>query len=339
MSLIIDTLNKVETKEFKNHIPPNLLKKNPNSKSTKKTLIYIGLFFTLSFPTTFLFNQIENLQQDNIKTSTVALNVPETQPVSIAKNTPTFNSDKSNKVTEINSLEKDLNQLDNLNIPNVVFNSVKENIENLKIEVKKSKKIKRVLNKETTKDNIKFKFNSYISIAENYLKENDIQNSLKWFKKAYQIKKDEYVLLQLLNLYLITNNWKYLNSLLPELKDEKSIYSFLIQLINRNQIENADKILTEKIKFDKNGYLLYVKGLILEDRGDFKKAEKFYKKAYEKNNLDPYLAYSYGRILEINKKYTKALNIYLNTKNLHLDKNLQKTIQQRISILRKNNVL
>ncbi len=333
MSLIIETLNKIEDKGFKNYVPPSLLKSNKNKTYPKKAFIYIGLFLSISFPTIYLSQYLGDIS--HTKVTTTNLNVKEIQPIPIAEDISKISPVEVvlNKIPEINLLEKELNQLDSLNILNSVFHSVNNSIEKLPIP--------EITNKNTEKhspfeNNLEFEFNSFVSIAESYLKEKDIQNSIQWYEKAYRLKKDEYVLNQLLNLYLQVNSWETLNSIISKLENEKIIYSFLTQLVNNNQIQLADKIISQKIKFDKNGYLFYLNGIILETKGNTEKAELSYRIAYQKNKADPYLVYSYGRILEINKKYEDALNIYLQAEKLDIDNNLKSIITERISILRGN---
>ncbi len=335
MSLIIETLNKMETEEFKNYVPPFFQKesKPKNKIKSKKIYIYIGLFLSLSVPSIYMANLLENANQNSIvletKTIKEEIPVPIAQDISKVSSTEIILDEK----TEINFLEKDLKQLESLQIPNSVFLSVQYEISKISIpEIAKEKKVK---NQENPK-NLDLEFNSFVSMADNFYNKNDFENSIKWYQKAYQIKKDEYVLNRLLILNYHQNNSKAVDSLISEIKDEQVVYSFLLNLINDDQIQLAKEILNKKINLDKNGYLLYLNGMILENQGDTKEAEKFYKFAYKKNNADPYLAYSYGRILEINKKFNQALNVYIQTQNLNLNNELKNIVKERISILRGN---
>ncbi len=328
MSLIIETLNKMESEEFKSYVPPFFQKDNNIKKKyfPKKAYIYAGLLVSLSFPSLYFANLIESSQQ-NFGERTVIIN--EERPVPVAQDISKVSKPEIvlNEKVEINFLEKELNQLENLQIPNSVVLSVQNEIANISIP-----KIK--MEKSKSPQNLDLEFNSFVSMADNFYNEKDFENSIKWYQKAFQIKKDNYVLNRLLILNYQQKNWEDINALLPELKDEQTIYSFLLNLINDNQITFAKEILNKKINLDKNGYLFYLNGMIFENEGDLLQAENSYKKAFEKNSTDPYLSYSYGRILEINKKYSQALNIYLQTEKLDLDNQLKTIIQQRISILR-----
>ncbi len=331
MSLIIETLNKMETKGIKNQIPPFFQKdfKQKNKVSYKKIYVYVGIFISLSFPSMYISKIIADSNQNilNHKDYTVIKNTaPIVMDIPKIENEQFLNED-----TETISLEKDLSQLENLNIASSVFLEI-QNIVNHTIipEIKR----KTVLKKSQI--NLDFEFNSFVSIADSFYNQKDFENSIKWYEKALNIKKDEYVITQLLSLYIQKNNFKNVYALLPEIKNEQVAYSVLTELIENNQIQTAKDILDKKINLDKNGYLIYLKGLIAENEKDFAKAEELYKKAFEKNSLDPYLGYSYGRILEINKKYTEALSVYLKIQNLKKDIQLENTVSQRISILRRN---
>ncbi len=331
MSLIIETLNKMESEEFKSYVPPFFQKDNKIKKKNfpKKAYIYAGLLVSLSFPSLYLANLIESSQQ-NFTEKTIIIN--KERPVPVAQDISKIYKPEIvfNEKVEINFLEKELNQLENLQIPNSVVLSVQNEIAKISIPViSETQKEKRQSPK-----NLDLEFNSFVSMADNFYNEKDFENSIKWYQKAFQIKKDSYVLNKLLILNYQQKNWANIDALLPELKDEQTIYSFLLNLINDNQITFAKEILDKKINLDKNGYLFYLNGMIFENQGDLLQAENSYKKAFEKNSTDPYLAYSYGRILEINKKYSQALNVYLQTEKLDLDNQLKTIIQQRISILR-----
>ena len=331
MSLIIETLNRIETDEFKNYVPPSLLKNQKKDKpNSKKIYIYLGIFVSLSAPALYLSSLIGNITNENQQIAVATYNETKNQIVPEVNDIPVVPLEAG--VNEnINYLEKSIKEINRLKISSSVYITVKNSIDKILIpEVVQKQNIKK------QPENLDAKFNSFVSMAETSYREGDLENSLKWYKNAYSIKKDSYVLNQILNIYIQKNNWATVNSLISDVKSEDLIYSFLVQLIDKNQTQLAEQILDEKIDTDKNGYLVYLKGLILENKGNTLQAEEFYKKAYDKNRLDPYFAYSYGRILEINKKYSKALKVYLQTKNLNLDNNLKSIIENRISILRGN---
>lgn len=139
----------------------------------------------------------------------------------------------------------------------------------------------------------------------------------------------------------IKNNLCYLygkNGAWEEAKDiiDKSKYtSGLIYAYANGAVRTSQKTfyndLRDYIMLDRSGHLALLAGYYFEQKGDEKKAGKFYKMAYEKNRNDIYNMYAYARYLDIIGQTMQATQLYENIYNKTDEINeLHKTLKSRL---------
>jgi len=139
----------------------------------------------------------------------------------------------------------------------------------------------------------------------------------------------------------IKNNLCYLygkNGAWGQAKDiiDKSKYApGLIYAYANGAVRTSQKFfytdLKDYIILDRSGHLALLAGYYFEQKGDEKKAGKFYKMAYEKNRNDIYNIYAYARYLDIIGQTKEAVKLYREVYNRTDEANqLHKALQSRL---------
>ena len=120
---------------------------------------------------------------------------------------------------------------------------------------------------------------------------------------------------------------------LRKISDPRHLSQILIFLIERGEIKLVANFLKSRSE-DKSGYISYTKGILEEKLGNTEKALLYYKKAFDQNPYDPYIAYAYARMLEIKGLNEKALQVYRYINSISFsDNNLRKIVNDRIKLL------
>jgi len=141
---------------------------------------------------------------------------------------------------------------------------------------------------------------------------NQVIESIKMYEKGFAHAQNNSVINNnLFYLYGKTNNWpKAVEKVcLVEKTISKVLYSYALGAleINNPMLENE---LSDYLKDDQLGYLHLALGVFFERNENFEKAHRYYKKSYDLNRYDMYLAYAYARSSEIQSDYKNALFMY-----------------------------
>ena len=319
MSLLIDALNKIKGGKKGKPVPPGLKK---NRKNNNKSLLLLALFtavLSAAAAALFIF-QDRLLQEDGnilseIKTQKLPEKIPETpvkpeeETVKTEKNMKDETLSKSHQKTIKTSEEK---QLEKKPEP----------------EIKQTQPKKKEEKKPSS-----YLYSTYISLGNKYLERKDYQKSLYYYKKAYKINPSQKLLKNIIILQIYTGKKDTALTQLRKIKNPQHISQILTFLIQNGEIDFVRDFL-DKEKEDSSGYLSYTRGILEEKSGNTEKAFIYYRKAFEKNPYDPYIAYAYARILEIKGLPEKAVQVYKHINKISFsDNNLRKIIQERIKLL------
>ncbi len=137
--------------------------------------------------------------------------------------------------------------------------------------------------------------------ADYFYNKGDLYKSLELYKKAYKAEKNPQIAI----------NISYIEGILgktPSFYTEKTLYAYSIGAIKSQNDDKLISILEKYKKLSKKGYIDFVLGYLNEKNP--KKALIYYETAFNKNPVNKYFIYAYARILDINKKYKKALHYY-----------------------------
>ena len=322
MSLLIDTLNKMKGGKKGKPVPPNL-KKN-KKKDSKTVLILLTFIFVLSALTIFLYVYQEKLLQEE---------------QNILSEIKKENQKLTEQIPEVAVKSKeDKNEINNHQNEKILAKPQQkdiqkpEKIQETKISERKMKRSEQEITKKS-KNSSSYMYSTYISLGNQYLEKLNYTKSLFYYKKAYSINPSEKLMKNILILQIYTGEKKKALTNLKKIRDARYLSQILIFLIENGEINLVKKFLKNKTE-DRTGYLSYTKGILEEKSGNIEKAYIYYKKAFEKNPYDPYIAYAYARILEMKDLPEKAVQVYKQINKIPFsDNNLKKIVQERIKLL------
>ena len=122
--------------------------------------------------------------------------------------------------------------------------------------------------------------------------------------------KSKDIKINLSYLYGIFGKWKRFRYIITSKKYPTIfVYAYANGALKGGQ-KNFYKNLKEFIEKDYSGHLDILAGYFFEQKGDDKKALKFYKSAYQKNPTDLYNKFAFARILDIVGKKDEAYKLY-----------------------------
>lgn len=156
-----------------------------------------------------------------------------------------------------------------------------------------------------------FEYSKTLIDAHEMKNKNKLRASIKLYEKA--LGHDQTNLFVNNNLYYLygrTNNWPRANQLINIIDNkDKVLYAYSIGAIEINN-PNLERELLEVLKYDISGYTKLALGSFFENNKSYKKSHDYYKKAYDNNRYDLYLAFAYARSCEINNDTKNAKFVY-----------------------------
>ncbi len=349
MSLILETLKKLRKENKKaedTNLPPALLDKQNTKENisffdkNKRILILTGLLLVMGILVLAVSQYLEYLypkgnnvisysehntvrtyetKETELKTKTIK-NAPE-DSVGEKKTPSNKENSNNNKIAVNNKIDKTTNKVRTDKVKTV------SKLPPPILPKHKSKQDNKVSKKEIWK---------HINTANEYIKYGDLEKAIKEYEFVVQYKKDERIFNNLIYLYVRTDKIDNINKIIEKyklFKNEKILIKTVAYLIKAKKFEFAEKFIERYGQYTKEYIYFYIRGLYYEGTGYLNKALKFYKMAYEKNPFNDLIAYSYGRLLDIEGKFDKALSVYKmlykNTKN----SKLKKIVKDRINKL------
>ena len=319
MSLLIDALSKIKGGKKRKPVPPGLKK---NRKNNNKSLLLLALFTVIlsAIAVALFIFQDRLLQEDgNILSEIKTQKLPEATPKNPVK--PEEKTVKMEKNTKEEIYEKSHQKT-------ISTSKVKQLEQEPKPEINQTQS-----KKEEEKKPSSYMFSTYISLGNKYLEKKDYQKSLYYYKKAYQINPSQKLLKNIIILQIYTGRKETALAQLRKIKNPQHISQILTFLIQNGEVDFVRDFL-DKEKKDSSGYISYTRGILEEKLGNTEKAFIYYKKAFEENPYDPYIAYAYARILEIKDLPDKALQVYKHINKISFsDNNLRKIVKDRIKLL------
>jgi len=178
--------------------------------------------------------------------------------------------------------------------------SIKRNIVN-KVNIKRKVSENTslyVINKKNKRVNIR-DFYRYVKLADKSFRMGNIELSIKYYKKAYSIKKDKVVANNLVVLLVRKRLYDEADKLINDLKDERLIYSYIIELVKNGLLEKALAKAIQYIDYDKKGLIYFAKGYVYEKLGLYNKALENYKEAIDRDRNNIYFLKNYKRLKSI----------------------------------------
>ncbi|NPA54705.1 MAG: tetratricopeptide repeat protein [Aquificae bacterium] len=322
MSMLIQALENLEKQNKKYTSNPNvdfflISKQKKNSKEKRKILVLLSitsLITGIAVATINIYSYQHTRTIDFPKSPPQKVSPPQkSMPPVQQTNIIDIPVPASYPIEELSITEKEF----------IPLNQIKITFPNHPIPVEKHN-----LQENTQKD-IDSTFLSLVWLAEESYNQKNIEGSLRYYQQAYNLKKDEDILQ---NIILILIDLNKSNLALEKIKDISSlerVYEVILYAIENNHIELAKKMLLRYIPFDTNGDFFYLAGYLYELSQNYQKALEYYRKAYFKNQKDQYFMYAYARILEINNEYTQAEKIFRELKSIeNLDPNIKHIISR-----------
>ncbi len=167
-----------------------------------------------------------------------------------------------------------------------------------------------------------------------YFKRGNLLKSLKYYEKAYSIRKTPKVANNLVLIYTRLGLFKKAEEIIEDSPDEKLVYTYLMELARvagtKRTLEKGDDFL----EYDRQGYVHFALGYIYDQMGEHEKALRHYSTAYTRNPSNMFFAYNYARMLEATGKLRKAFVVYRGVYTEATDKKLKETAGQRLRLLR-----
>lgn len=203
-----------------------------------------------------------------------------------------------------------------------------------------------VINTQNKKDNQLW---GHIFLANGYVKNNQISNAIKEYEFVLSKKFYEKVASNLVYLLILNGNEKKLEHIINKYKlyqNQKIFIKAIIFLLKFRNFSKAQKFLKEDCVSNNKYICLYLRGLFYERTEDLDKALDFYTKAYKLRSNNDLIAYSYARILDIQKKYKQAIDIYkrILKNNINdsvscgISNNIKKVVRSRLKLLEVYNI-
>jgi tetratricopeptide (TPR) repeat protein len=183
-------------------------------------------------------------------------------------------------------------------------------------------------------ENLTADYTSSLFYADHYFREGNLKKSMEFYEKAYSIRKSTKVANNLILIYIRLGLIDRAKKLAFQEKDEKLLYTYIVELARSYGSDRALKEIERAISFDRRGYLYFARGYLREKAGDIILAFEDYKRAYKKDPSNPYFAYNYARLLEQRGKLRDALIIYNSLNAGDLDPKIRNIVRERIDYLR-----
>ncbi|EDP76667.1 tetratricopeptide repeat protein [Hydrogenivirga sp. 128-5-R1-1] len=176
--------------------------------------------------------------------------------------------------------------------------------------------------------------NSLLYEADRSFREGDLRRSAELYEKALSLKPLESAVNNLLVTYARLGEFAKAEELLRRFPEERFLYSYLVELTKNGRLNIALKLSKKFLHLDRKGYVHFARGYVYERLGRVGDALAEYRRAYEKNPADPYLAYNYARLLESAGMYREAYRLYEKLKSLELEPNLKDIVERRLRYLK-----
>jgi len=177
-----------------------------------------------------------------------------------------------------------------------------------------------------------FQYTRILSNAHKFKSLNKVRDSIKQYERAFAHQQSNNAINNnLFYLYGKTNNWPKASEKLCLLKKhDKVLYSYAIGALEINNPMIEDE-LKDTLHYDKSGYIHLALGVYFERNEMYIKAHSYFKKAYDINRYDVYLAFAYARSCEIESDYKKAAFVYKMISDNREDRllNLKQQAKQR----------
>ncbi len=324
MSTLIQALEKLEKQStnYKEDLSFLLVrKKNQKNKSNLKVLVLTGISIAIAGFTAVGINLYESIYLN----TNITNKVKETQKPAYTKAPHVINQQQIDIPVDIYTdypVEK-------IKISQKEIKVALSDIDFRFPQEKEKPTPKKSDSKQIATQNNNSLFLSLVSLAEQSYSNGNLQESLKYYQQAYNIKKDEDILQNIIFLYIQTNQYQKALENISQIQSTDLLYEIILKLIENQQLKLAKQLLFRYIPYDTNGDFLYLAGYLYELNQDYQKALKFYRKAYFKNPKDQYFMYAYGRLLEINNETLQAQKIFNKLRNMpDLDNEIKEAISR-----------
>lgn len=156
-----------------------------------------------------------------------------------------------------------------------------------------------------------YEYSRALTDAHKYKKQNFTLKSIETYEKLFaHDPANKAIVNNLFYLYGKTNNWPKAKEKFCLLKrKDMAAYSYAVGALEINN-PMLEEELESQLQYDRSGYIHLALGVYFERNEQFKQSHKFYKRAYDLNRYDLYLAFAYARSCEIESQYKKAIFIY-----------------------------
>ncbi|BDY12771.1 tetratricopeptide repeat protein [Hydrogenimonas cancrithermarum] len=148
--------------------------------------------------------------------------------------------------------------------------------------------------------------------ADRAFEEGDIPQAVRIYELLVNGAEPENrrALSNLLYLYGLQGNWVSARELMKKRHGlDALVYAYALGAMHgfrRNEIEH----ITPFARLDRSGRLMLLLGAFYEREGEMQKAFRWYSAGYAANPGDPYVAYAYARILDMQNRKKEAAKIY-----------------------------
>ncbi|PLX65884.1 MAG: hypothetical protein C0603_12985 [Denitrovibrio sp.] len=187
------------------------------------------------------------------------------------------------------------------------------------------------------KFNKKINYNTLMATANRALEDKRYDKAIENYEKVLKIKATPASLASLLKARIGKGDISLISA---DLKKHKRAASAKVIAFTATELNSvgytADSLslLKDNLgKFSNDGKLYYTAGQIHEEKKDYERAEIAYGKAVDMVYVEPYYVYAYARLLDTNKKYEMAIEMYNRLGELQADSGLKITASNRAMAL------
>ncbi len=367
MSLLMDILKRIKQRREHLCIHPFFLKKTQQRKVSKPFVIAVSsavLVFasTATFLITQKFfwternmysgaviNKQENLEvaQGNLRISRKPEEAETVKENAILQDTKKIYEElEENKIVEDIKKDKKEEVIERKEILQAKASNLKEELVEEKLlitgNLEEDRKEKKETEKEATEKKEEKPKKDIVGLllkANQYFKQGDYFRSLKLYEEVFKVKKDVKIANNLIVLYVRTGLYEKAEEVLKEINDERLIYTLILELAKAGKTEKALRLAEKYEKKDENGLILFVTGYLHEKLKNYKKAFEYYRRAFEKNPSNPYIAFNYARMLELKGNIATAGNIYRVLALQSSDENIRKLAEQKVKYYKSIGIL
>lgn len=321
MSLLMDTLKKMKRGKKSKPVPPNLKSTKKDSKIRYIVLGSVAFLLSASLVLLYVFQDIFLYQGDNLLVKQESVKKGNVQAEKKAVIPEKIKNVSEEKIKHETKTEEN----------NPPVEKHKKTFEEQKTQPEQPPP---KTEKKPSKEQNPYLYSTYISLANQYLDKHQYEKSLEYYIRAYSIQPSENLLKNIIILQIYTGKEEDAVKNLNKIRNEKFLSDILLSLIEKGKTDIVKDFLEKNIKDRNSADLHYVAGILQEKSGNTAKALFHYKKAFELNPSDPYIAYAYARILEISGKPSTAVNIYRHITELpETDNELKEIAVRRIKAL------